>query len=398
MKKSGQFLFIGLFTLFIFGFCIFFFVHDEVEYSYWENRLLAQKPSLTLDTIQNNFSTDYEAYFTDQFPLRDTFVYSYIKYQQLTNQTYIQNHFIDKDSYVYPKPLEVIPYEDIDIAANHINDLANITSKLGSEFYFFYMPNRIVVLHENYPTFLKGANRVKAKDYLLNQIDDEIIKTDLNELFMSSFTNEQLKKLYYQTDHHWNAEGALAGFYFIRDVLLNESSHLQFSNSDYVLTSASLDFLGSYNRQIYSVVKDHHDQVNYYESSTLNKEDLSIYLGPIKEENKLAFEDIYHTGIYLNESPTTYANIFTNDYKEVNLIYPKALNDKKVLIIKDSYTNAISLLLAEQFTQTTLYDVRHNQDRSLYDFLEEQSFDIVLLLTSDVSFNGTNFSFEGNTN
>lgn len=398
MRKSGQFFLISLFSLFIFGFCIFFFVHDEVEYSYWENRLLAQKPSLTLDTIQNNFSTDYEAYFTDQFPLRDTFVYSYIKYQQLTNQTYIQNHYIDQDSFVYPKPLEVIPYEEIDSAANHINELASFTSNLGSEFFFFYMPNRIVVLHENYPTFLKGETRVKAKDYLLTQLDNGFIKTDLNELYMSSFSNDQLKKLYYQTDHHWNADGALAGFYLIRDVLLNNLSDFSFTNSNYVLKNASLDFLGSYNRQIYSIVKNHQDQVNYYESSTLNKEDLSIYLGPIKEENKLAFEDIYHTGIYSNESPITYANIFTNDYREVNLTYPNALNDKKVLIIKDSYTNAISLLLAEQFTQTTLYDVRHNQDRNLYDFLSEQSFDLVLLLTSDVSFNGTNFSFEGNTN
>lgn len=395
MKKSGQFLLISLFTLFIFSFFIFFFIKDDVDYSYWENRLLSQKPSLTFDTIQNNFSSNYEAYFTDQFPLRDTFVYSYIKYQQLTNQTYIQNHYIDEDLFVYPKPLEEIPYEQIEVAANNINQLADFYSELGSEFLFFYMPNRIVVLHENYPSFLKGENRVKAKDYLLQQLDTDMKKTDLNEVFMSTFNNEQLKKLYYQTDHHWNADGSLAGFYFIRDTLLNESLDLQFTDSNYVLNTAPLDFLGSYNRQIYSIITDHQDEVNYYESSTLNKDELKIYLGPVADNNLIPYEQIYHPGIYLNESPIMYDRIFTNDYKEVNLVYPNALNDKKVLIIKDSYTNAISLLLAEQFTQTTLYDVRHNQDRDLYDFLAQQSFDLVLLLTSDVSFNGTNFNFEG---
>lgn len=395
MKKSGQFLLISLFTLFIFSFFIFFFIKDDVDYSYWENRLLSQKPSLTFDTIQNNFSSDYEAYFTDQFPLRDTFVYSYIKYQQLTNQTYIQNHYIDEDLFVYPKPLEEIPYEQIEVAANNINQLADFYSELGSEFLFFYMPNRIVVLHENYPSFLKGENRVKAKDYLLQQLDTDMKKTDLNEVFMSTFNNEQLKKLYYQTDHHWNADGSLAGFYFIRDTLLNESLDLQFTDSNYVLNTAPLDFLGSYNRQIYSIITDHQDEVNYYESSTLNKDKLKIYLGPVADTNLIPYEQIYHPGIYLNESPIMYDRIFTNDYKEVNLVYPNALNDKKVIIIKDSYTNAISLLLAEQFTQTTLYDVRHNQDRDLYDFLAQQSFDLVLLLTSDVSFNGTNFNFEG---
>lgn len=394
MNKIGQFTLISLFIFFIFSFCIVFLLSDTSEYSYWENRTLAQKPELTLDTIQSDFSSSYENYFTDQFPLRDTFVYSYIKYQQLTNQTYIQNHYIDEDLFVYPKPLEEVPYEQIDVAAKNINQLADYTLSI-SDFLFFYMPNRIVVLHENYPSFLKGENRVKAKDYLLQQLDEEMKKTDLNEMFMSSFSREQLKKLYYQTDHHWNAEGALAGFYFIRNTLLNESLDLQFTDSNYVLNTAPLDFLGSYNRQIYSIITDHQDEVNYYESSTLNKDELKIYLGPVADNNLIPYEQIYHPGIYLNESPIMYDRIFTNDYKEVNLVYPNALNDKKVLIIKDSYTNAISLLLAEQFTQTTLYDVRHNQDRDLYDFLAQQSFDLVLLLTSDVSFNGTNFNFEG---
>ena len=394
MNQIGRYTLIGLFTIFIFSFGFISIFSEDKESSYWENRTLTQRPALSTDSIlDGSFTSKFETYFTDQFPLRDQFVYSYIKYQQLTNQTFVQNHYIDKDHFVYPKPLDTVPYDAVDMAATNTNKLAAFTQSVGSEFIYFYMPNRVVVLHENYPSFLKGETRVEAKDYLLANLDNNFKKFDLNEYYMSTFSSEDLKKLYYQTDHHWNAEGSLVGYSYIKDKLASIFPELQFTESEYIEheSNPNLEFLGSYNRQIYNILSDHQDKTNYYDSSTMDYNELKLFIN----EKTTPLEDIYHTEVLNNISPVTYAGIFSTDYRQMDLVYPKALNDKKVLIIKDSYTNAISLLLAEQFTHTTLYDVRHNQDRSLYDFIENGQYDLVLFLNSDVSFTGNNFYFEG---
>lgn len=62
-------------VLLVFGFGIAFFVLPDRAFSENENRALETAPEMTLKTVASGeFTEKFSSYFTDQFPLRDTFI------------------------------------------------------------------------------------------------------------------------------------------------------------------------------------------------------------------------------------------------------------------------------------------------------------------------------------
>lgn len=58
------------------------------------------------------------------------------------------------------------------------------------------------------------------------------------------------------------------------------------------------------------------------------------------------------------------------------------------IIFKDSYVNPLTQLMSQHYYQTTFYDIRYNQDRTVYEYIEKHDFDTVAILYN----NGTLFS------
>ena len=64
-----------IFLLFLLITCVFNIFSKDKEYSETENRMLAQKPEFSLDSLASgDFMTDMEDYVTDQFFLRDSWI------------------------------------------------------------------------------------------------------------------------------------------------------------------------------------------------------------------------------------------------------------------------------------------------------------------------------------
>lgn len=230
-----------------------------------------------------------------------------------------------------------------------------------------------------------------SKDYLFNQVSHPTItKVDLDQLFKENYSIDQLKEFYYLSDHHWNSLGALKGYEIILSLLQENSSLgvVDFKKENYleVFPSTELTYLGSYNRQLYQLVKSKEERTSHFISSTLTKDDLEVYVGSLDWATPSNLSSIF--GTEMNGTTTndlTYAGIFTGDYRELHIINPN-LKDvgKNILVVKDSYANPFVSLLPENFYQTTFFDLRYNTDRSLTSFIEENDFDAVFLM-----YNGT---------
>lgn len=74
-QKWQTYITITVFCLLIFGFTMATVQKPSTEFSETENRILAQRPAAKAETILNgDFQSDYEAYLTDQFPLRNQWI------------------------------------------------------------------------------------------------------------------------------------------------------------------------------------------------------------------------------------------------------------------------------------------------------------------------------------
>lgn len=401
MNRFGNYLFVLTFLLFISILGTTVLLKEDLTESYWENRTLATRPELDKESIlDGSFTKKYEEFFTDQFFNRDFWVKSYMDIQILTNQTFINDYYIDKN-FIFPKPLNSFPKEHLERSANEVNKLGKLLNEKEIEFFFFYLPSRNLVLSANYPSYIDEGYGVKSKDYLYELVTNPTIKkVDMDQLFKQKFSINELKEFYYLSDHHWNSLGALKGYEMILSFIKDNSSLevVDFHQENYeeVFPIADLNYLGSYNRQLYNLVKSGEERTSHFIPKSYNTDELEVYVGSKDWAAKNQLSSVFGTEMNGTETnDLTYGGIFTGDYRELTIINPSLIDaGKKVLVVKDSYANPFVSLLPENFYQTTFFDLRYNTDRSLTDFIEANEFDAVFLMYNGTTIYDVMYDFE----
>lgn len=397
MKKLGNYLLTILFIAFIFGIGAYMQFSEKEEISFYENRTLAKSPELSFDKVMDaSFTKDYETYFTDHFYEKGEWVKGYIQWQRLTGQTFIQDYFIDDEDWIFPKPGT---YKNVNKTVEYMNELAEYTREKNIELMLFSLPNRFLILDPEYPSHVTSGVEYVNKRYFLNQLSkiEGLRVFDVAQVFRDQFTHDELKDLYYQTDHHWNADGAFEGYKAVYNILNEQSMNFneppfneeQFEKACY----EDEHFIGSYNRQLYELIETD-DAVCTIMPTNFDFNNVQVYKGPIEQQFQVPWTDIYGTGLNKNQRVIDYGGIFTNDYREFSIVNPAKVDEgTKVLFIKDSYANPMTFWLSQHFYQTTFYDIRHNQDRSLYQYLDENEFDMVAFLYNDTTVFPRMFNF-----
>lgn len=368
--------------------------------SFYENRALAQKPAATTDSLMNGeFTKGFETYFTDQFAIRDFWVSSYMNYQQLTNQTYFLNHYVAEDNWIYPKPMAYTAYPSIDQTMAYMKEMESFTKEKNMELYFFSLPERSILLEAPYPEYISTGNEKLNKDYFASTIPkDHLIYTNIEEQFRAQYSQEELKELYFQTDHHWNIDGAFAGYQTIVETF-NEHSEIVGDSavaSDQFVKQCYPEehFLGSYNKQLYASVPTT-DVACTITPVDFDYNELEVYAGEVREDLKVPYEQIYSKDVNKGLEYLEYAGVYTGDHREINIINPAKIDENtKALFVKDSYGNPLTLLLSQHFYQTTFYDMRYNLDRSLFDYIEANDYDLIVFLYNDLTIFPSMYDFK----
>lgn len=392
LRKFGNYLIIILFLVFIFAIGVQVALTPDKASLFYENRALAQKPVITKEAIMDgSFTKGYESYFTDQITGRDSWVKGYLKYQQLTNQTFNFNYYInEEDQWIYPKPVNYTAFSNIDQSHHFLKELGNYTNEHDMELFFFLLPERMIMLDTPFPPYVKeGYEKVNKKYFVENMPQNHLQFINMEESFRKQFNQEQLKTFYYQTDHHWNSAGAFEGYRVIYNALNDNSSYFNepiFNEKNFENTCfPDESFLGSYNKQLYEVVHSE-DLACTITPTNFDYNKLEVYLGPIEQQFKVPYNDFYGKDINKGLDLIEYGGVFTGDFREVNIINPrKKASDSKVLFIKDSYANPLTLLLAQHFYQSTFYDMRYNPDRTLFELIESNDFDLIVFLYNDLT-------------
>lgn len=241
-------------------------------------------------------------------------------------------------------------------------------------------------------------------DKFVAALDAASVKTyDLRDDFWTSGMSQN--ELFFDTDHHWSIQGAFMATGLIADYL-NENYDMQipedlYTEENFIFETYENSYIGSMGRRVgriyggidnFTLITPKFD--TDYTILHINSADADIASGTGVEKFTGTFEEALLENDYMtNPDPTTnrYA-VYHGDYREIHFINNLAENDKKILIIKDSFSLPVYSFLSLGIKEVRAVDMRLF-DRNVAEYAAEYDPDLVILMYNADSFADPMFNF-----
>lgn len=379
MKRSNNIIFLVLLSvIFITGMCVF--IKNEEDISVSENRKLETFQHFTLNSFfDGSFQNNFEKAISDQFLLSEEIRVSYRQaiaglpsfglkdnichnnYLRLeSNDGRDRGTFNCEDYIMYMT--EPLSHKKRQIVENNIKKYNHLNTL--SDVYYYFVDD---------PSSFDFRSNKKVNDYYGWLNESMTGEKGLSRLEYDNF--EQYKKYFYKTDHHWNYQGSYQGFLDIAKMLginRTEEPKTLYTNHEC--------FYGSYSRATGNY--DYCEEFSFYD---LNLPNHKVFIN--QKPDIYNHYDDYKKHNYEYEINTNYyAFVYGDDFAEIIFDFYQPKEDN-LLIISNSYSNAINELIARNFNKTYVVDLRHYKEFFDKDFIpknyiEENDVDKVLVLMS----------------
>lgn len=220
MKKISNLLTVVLFLAVIGGLALAFWIIPDRTFSKNENRVLSDFPTISVDKVmEGELSEDFNAYFTDQFPFRDT----WLTWGSLTHLSLGQGEangvLVGKGGQLAVRKFDAYislteRAEDTDYYSEaHLRRAAEalgaLTDKVAVPVTVLPAPRTLDVAISafDYPAELSDTLNDTLHGYFAEAGVDSL---DLLPTFRAMY--EAGDYVYYRTDHHWTTPGAYAAY------------------------------------------------------------------------------------------------------------------------------------------------------------------------------------------
>ncbi|MEW9097035.1 MAG: DHHW family protein [Clostridiaceae bacterium] len=362
MKNLDK-LYKNILALLLLGYLIIIFAVNVIipqrKFSESENRVLQEKPRFSLDKLlKGKYTSDYEKYVADQFPIRDFWIGVKSSTERVMGKKDNNGVYLGKDGYlfqIFNKPEE----KDFKTKIENINSFSSQNKEINK--YFMLVPNSIEILEDKLPMFASPEDQKLYIDKVQNSLDKSINFVDV----YSPLKDKKNEYIYYKTDHHWTTKGA----YYAYEALASAMNFTPKEEEDFNITKVSEDFYGSmYSKSGFRGLEP--DSINLYLPK--NKQNLIVSYSD-KDKNSSSI----YTMDNLNKKDKY--TVFLDGNHPVVKISTEVKNDKKLLIIKDSYANSFVPFLLDHFNEIYMVDLRFYNE-NLNDLINKNNIDNLLIL------------------
>ncbi len=370
------------FIIFIVTGAIMLFALPKDKISAEENRTLSKAPIPTAYTLaKGGYSRGVNSYLNDHFPFRDFFIdlsdclNGLVTYRGSgvtiipggSGSSSAEFAAVANDIMIYNgRAMEIFRYDDIYLekyaaALNGLQRSINskspdtrVFSMIVPTSYEFYAPAK----------YSRGVHsESEAIDKLNGLLSEDITAIDAVTPVRNSIIDGGY--VYFRTDHHWTTDGAFAGYgAFCGSAGLEPMS----SKGKYTVPG---DFLGT----MYNAVRD--------DSLARNPDYVEVHYPPDVEschgyaDAEMNTEYEFFPLMDPEGHDNKYLTFLGGDKPLIKMTGANH-NGKTLLIVKDSYANAMSLLFLENYETVYLIDPRLTVT-DLADFCVEHDVDDVLL-------------------
>lgn len=353
MKKSIQFLAIGSFFAFLLFFTVLRLVLPDRSFSENENRYLDSKPEFSFSSLfSGKYTEAFEAYMTDQFPFRDSWISLKSRTERALGKTENNGVFFGSDDTLLTR-LEPVSESSINAGIEAVNALASQTE---AEVCLALIPGSTEIWKDRLP-----ANAVSAdQKALIDRIYDgcDVLKADV----YAALEAHKEEAIFYRTDHHWTTLGAYYGYCATAEALGLSPAPL----SSFTPETVSEDFYGTVFSSsgvrwvepdsIQIFVPDSNFRIRRYESSEGE-------LIPLYDRSKLDTKD-------------QYAMFFGGNTPR--LVIENGLGSGKLLVLRDSYSDCEIPFLLAHYGEIHVLDLRYYR-QSVQRYVEEHGIETVLV-------------------
>lgn len=393
-------------SIVIFFFVAMFFTSNG-GFSEEEKRNLASFPKLSQTSLKEIFNGSYFSkindFYEDNFVNREQFLAIYDKVSDLkglesdVKMTVVQNSSVanvsgtpkndeakdskkedDSDEDIYTNAEQIgtlLKIDNIVCEAYGVNkpvveEYAKTIKKFGNTLDKCSVYNILIPTHAEFalPSKYKNlsANQKEVIDLVYSKTGDKVTSVDA----YSQLKEHKKEYIYFKSDHHWTQLGAYYAY-----IAYCKDAGLKPFNLDDFETKKISGFLGTlYAASKEKVLKENPDYVEYrpvggdLETTIYTKGDLSKSYKAFPYADFCQGSNAYGVFIYGDNPLTVIKN-------------PKIKSNKKVAVVKESYGNAFSPLLTQNYSEVYVVDMRYFK-KSFRKFIDDKNIDDVVFINN----------------
>lgn len=327
MKKS-DIITAGIFVTFI---SVFFALHlltPDTTFSENENRNLQTLPSFSWnDLTSGKYSTQITDYTVDQFPYRDFFVSLKATNEWALGKSENNGVYFVKDWVLIDKFL----YEHHGQLDTNMDKVSNFINNVDIPISFTLVPTQNDIYKDLLPTNTPSVNQKELIDYVGNHIP----QINIYDTLMAH--NDEY--IYYYTDHHWTSLGA----YYAYAEIISSLGYTPTSLDSYTVDTLATDFLGTTDSKS-SLPWTKADTITTYvpNQEITYTNNSGAHNGYLYDTSLLGQKNKYE--VFLGGNPP--------------LAVIEGQGHGKLLMIRDSYSNAMVPFFIEHFEEIHMIDMR----------------------------------------
>lgn len=265
-----------------------------------------------------------------------------------------------------------------------------LCNKNNTKFFMVFRPVEQGIHHDRSEPY-KGLelDYYQKEEQRASEFEDLGIKTFLlYKAMRKEIPEEKWVNYWYMTDHHWNVDGALIAGKLIADYLNRNCGTSYdpdyFAPETYIRKRWKNVFIGSLGKKFtLSYSNDQREDfdilyprfttgftIEIPEKSYIKRGDFSVLLSP---------ERIHYNSYWANP----YSAFLGGDNKIVRIVNHKIPKGKKIIVIKDSYSNAMIPYLALQTKEIVLLDPRFISQKEIETAIKREKADILFIMYAE---------------
>lgn len=347
-------------------------IKKDDEMSERENRMLAQRPEVTMaDISDGKFMKDYEAYVSDQFIFRDFWVSAKAKMDLLLGKNNSNGIYKGKSGYL----IEDAKTPDEEHMAKNIEAINKLADSGKVNVFTMIVPNAVCVMDNKLPAFAPVRDQAADLKTFGSRLSANVKQIDLVTAFKGKRDTEQL---YYRNDHHWTTNAAYLAFQKAAGTLGIDGNKVSYDrytvSSEFTGTLAATSGYGA-------------SQKDTIEIFTPNNSDVEYVVEYVDKMEKKA--SVYDSAMLDNNDK--YAVFFGGNYPMIKI---KTTNreGRNLLVVKDSYANCFVPFLIPHYKEITMIDPRYYYEDANKEIADSGIQDVLFLYNANTFFEDNSLS------
>ena len=354
MTKAYSRFLTAFFCLFLGGLLVWHVLLPDRAKSETANRTLAQYPVFSwASLVDGSYTEGVEEYFADQFPLRDGWTGLKARAEQFIGKSEFNGVSLCGDTLI-----SKVDRPNQSLVDKNLSYVDRLEGKTDIPVHLGLIPSAAEVWRDKLPA---GADSWDQTALLGN--------SDIG--FWGALSAHGDEAIYYRTDHHWTTLGAFYG----ANALLEALGREPLKESDFTPERASDAFNGT----LYS-----QSGIHWLAPDTMEFWAEDAGLDVTSWRNGTPAPGCLYDRAYLEKKDKYSA--FLGGNQPLCVIRNENITDGgKLLLIRDSYADALAPFLAQRFSEVHLLDLRYYR-ASAAQYAEENGIDDICVLYSAQNF------------